>query len=99
MKNDDGRFERFLDLARRGRPAETPEPRFGFATRVAARWAAHDARPDALIVWERLTRWGLAGALAVCITVFLVSRESLQARQTSTALDVFAGLTEEDDLF
>jgi hypothetical protein len=99
MKNDDGRFERFLDLARRGRPAEVPESRFGFATRVAARWAAHDARPDALVVWERLTRWGLAGALAVCLTVFLVSRDSLQARETPSALDAFAGFTEEDDSF
>jgi hypothetical protein len=96
MKKDNRRFERFLDLARRGRPAETELPRFGFATRVAARWAS-ESSPDPIFVWERLTRWGLAAACAVFLTTFVVSRNALQAPSAPSALEAFAGFVEEDD--
>jgi hypothetical protein len=100
MTNDERRFERLLELARRGRPVETPEPRFGFATRVAARWASSSPANDALFVWERLTRWGLAGALAVCLTVLAFSRDTLRAGSTSaSALETLAGLEMDDESF
>ncbi len=97
MKNDN-RFVRFLNAARRGAPKDAPEPPLGFATRVAAHWISRGAPHDALFAWERLTRWGLASALVVCFTVFLVSYDSLKPRSNPSALDVFAGLAEEDFL-
>jgi hypothetical protein len=99
MKNNDDKFERFLERARRGRPAEAPEPPFGFATRVAARWAAQGASSDPLLVWERLTRWGLAGALAVCLAVLAVGRDSLRAQSTPNALEALAGLDADEDFY
>ena len=99
MKHDERRFERLLELARRGRPPETPGLRLGFATRVAARWASGGPAHDTLFVWERWTRWGLAGALAVCLTVFVFSRDSLRAQSAPSALESLAGLEADEDFF
>jgi hypothetical protein len=100
MKNSERRFERLLELARRGRPKETPETRFGFATRVAARWASESPANDALIVWERLTRWGLAGTLALCLTALLVSRDTLRFQSTPVSgLELLAGLGFDEEGF
>jgi len=53
MKRDDHqRLRRMLRAARETRiePAEAP---FGFANRVAARWAKQSAENDDLALWER----------------------------------------------
>ncbi|MBM3848352.1 MAG: hypothetical protein FJ405_18965 [Verrucomicrobia bacterium] len=94
--NKDDRFERFLNAARRGAPKGSPELRTGFATRVAARWASRGTSPDGLIVWERLTRWGLAAGMAVCFAILLASSDSLKPSSNPSALEVFAGLVDED---
>jgi hypothetical protein len=98
MKKPNRRFERFLDLARQGRPAETESPPFGFATRVAARWASGPPG-DPIFVWERLTRWGVAVACAVFLTTLAVSRKSFETPSAPTALEAFAGLADEEDSF
>ena len=64
MSNE--RFDRFIELARRGRKNQLNAPPLGFTTRVAAIWA-HGAEDDSLLIWERLARWAAAGALVVCL--------------------------------
>lgn len=71
--------ERLMALARSA-PADPPCPDpgvaalpAGFATRVAARWAATRPQGD-LEIWDRVSRWGLGVAIAVGVAVFLLRR-------------------------
>lgn len=85
---DDG-LKRFMDMARRGRnqsapPAEVP---FGFATRVTAR-AFSERKEDPLALWERLARWSLVTAFAVCLVTAVLHPRT----PSSSALAEFAGL-------
>jgi hypothetical protein len=98
MKKHHRRFERFLELARRGRPPQAEPAPFGLATRVAARWTSAGAS-DPIFVWERLTRWGVVVACAVFLTTLAVSRKSFEAASAPTALERFAGVVEEEDPF
>ena len=48
-------------------PIEIP---FGFATRVAARWADSPRAVRGGDLWERFCWWGAAASLVVCLGVF-----------------------------
>ena len=48
-------------------PASAP---FGFATRVAARWADARHRVSRGDLWERFCWWGASVSVAVCIAAF-----------------------------
>ena len=90
-----------IGKARRGRPEESAEAPFGFAGRVAARWArggSHEFE-NGLVVWERLTRWGLAGALAACVVMVALDRVSSRATEAPSSLEIFAGLVDDEDSF
>lgn len=77
MNRETSNPERLLALARSAPVAPSrpgPEPAAvppGFATRVAARWAA-GRRESELEIWDRVTRWGLAAAVAVGVAVFVL---------------------------
>lgn len=88
MKDEKG-LDRLIALARRGRTAKQDEAPLGFATRVASR-ALSARRPDALFVWERLARWGVAIAIVLCILTTAFHQRSTK----QSALADFAGLTE-----
>ena len=96
MKHDN--LKNFLDRARRGQPSTPSEAPFGFATRVAARWAATPSASDPLRTWELLTRWGLAGAFAVCLAVSLMPRPEATSPEPPSALDAFAGFDGDEDV-
>jgi hypothetical protein len=68
---------------------------------VAARWAREPRgqSADGLLVWERLARWGVAGAMAACIVMAVVNRVHPPAPAPPTALEVFAGLVDDEDSF
>jgi hypothetical protein len=91
----------FLRRARRGRPDDQDERSFGFATRVAAQWAASSmpasAFTDPLLCWERLTRWGLAGACAVCVAVTLFQRPAVATGEATNTLEMMAGFDDAED--
>lgn len=90
MKQDG--LQQLMELARRGREraAADAEPPFGFATRLAAR-AFPARRDDPLALLDRMTRWSLALAVAVC----LVTAVTLEPREPqSSAFANFAGLNE-----
>lgn len=76
MTHPPDKLQRLLELARKApdpNPPTTAGPRPlapGFATRVAARWAASGQR-DELDLWDRLSRWGLGIAGAVCLAVLV----------------------------
>lgn len=100
MNSED--LKKLMARARRGRSkVPVDEPSFGFATRVAARWAGwkKETGSDALQAWERLARWGLAGALAVCLGVFAAGRPDAQTGEEPSAIEAFAGFVEEEDAF
>lgn len=66
------RLARLMRLARReaearedARPPAPDEPPIGFATRVAARWAAE--RKRGVNLWERLCWFGAAAAIVVWV--------------------------------
>ena len=40
---------------------------FGFATRVAARWAAEGRQPTLLQMWQRLCWWGATVSVLICL--------------------------------
>lgn len=87
-----------LAKARRGRPPEGAVP-FGFASRVSARWARNEGAADGLLIWERLTRWGLFGALAACIVTAGLERLHPRVTEGPGALEAFAGLVEDEESF
>lgn len=99
MKHE--KFNTFLRCARRGFPDRRDERSFGFATRVAARWAASSPSPsattDPLLCWERLSRWGLAGACAVCVAVALLQRSAVTTEETPDTLEMMAGFEDAED--
>jgi hypothetical protein len=77
MKPSGDRFEQVMALARKAdRPRtgvnpEAVEPLpLGFSTRVAALWASRPV-PNEWDLWDRVSRWGLGLALAVCVGAFL----------------------------
>jgi hypothetical protein len=78
MKRGGDRLEEVLALARqaarradasRADVAPVDDLPAGFATRVAARWASAPV-PGEWELWDRVTRWGLALAVAVCVVAF-----------------------------
>ncbi len=75
MITDEQRLARLVAMARAGRPAEagvdrTPlRPPPGFATRVAAQWAAGGRGLSSAEAWERLSWWGTGLAAAACLLV------------------------------
>jgi hypothetical protein len=78
MKPSGDRFEQVMALARKAEGARVgvkseavkPLP-FGFSTRVAALWVSRPV-PDEWDLWDRVSRWGLGLALAVCVAAFLL---------------------------
>ena len=68
MSEPQDRWQKLARLARQAPPATGSPAPFGFATRVAARWAAGERlAPSAWDLWERFSLRGLAlaGALAL----------------------------------
>ena len=63
----DERFDTFLELARRGRPEPSAEAPYGFASRVAARWAGAPKHPSLADLWERLCWYGAGVSLAALV--------------------------------
>ena len=60
------------------RKAHAPQPAdklavapFGFATRLAAFWAAKPRRLNWTDAWERLCWWGAGASVAVCLIAFV----------------------------
>ena len=75
MTPHDDLLARQLRRARENPPAPPAEPpAFGFATRVAGRWAGARRTPSARSVWERLCLRAAGGmtvaALVVCVVVW-----------------------------
>lgn len=79
MRRDMDRLESLLALARpaarraagKGLAPASVEPLpVGLATRVAALWASTPGTGE-WELWDRVTRWGLAFALVVCVAAFL----------------------------
>ena len=66
-------LRRLIAAARKARapqaapPADAP---FGFATRVAARWADARGRASHGELWERFCWWGASVSVAVCLAAF-----------------------------
>jgi hypothetical protein len=72
MKPKDSNLQRLIRLARKVpvQPVEPPPPvRPGFATRIAARWAA-SAEPGWFALLDRLALPGCAIAASVCLVAF-----------------------------
>jgi hypothetical protein len=79
MKRGGDRLEEVLALARQAArradashvdaAASAEALPVGFATRVAARWASTPVLGE-WELWDRVTRWGLALAVAVCVVAF-----------------------------
>ena len=53
---------------RRNAAALNEQAPFGFATRVAAQWAAESERANIANVWKRLCWWGATASLLVCLS-------------------------------
>lgn len=77
MKPSGERFDRVMALARKAEEARAgvkPDGLetlpLGFSTRVAALWTSRPV-PDEWDLWDRVSRWGLGLALAVCLVAFL----------------------------
>jgi hypothetical protein len=70
MKNERTALAKLVISARKARATAPPGPienaPFGFATRVAARWAAARSVPNWADAWERVCWWGVGASLAVC---------------------------------
>ncbi|HZO86525.1 MAG TPA: hypothetical protein VFC26_14995 [Verrucomicrobiae bacterium] len=63
-------LQKLITAARKVRRLASAAPEseapFGFATRVAARWAAQ-RRASAADVWQRLCWWGATASIAICL--------------------------------
>ncbi|MCI0536353.1 MAG: hypothetical protein L0Z50_14120 [Verrucomicrobiales bacterium] len=90
MRNS--RFDRFLELARRGRKNELNSPPLGFSARVAA-ICARRGEDDVLLIWERFARWAAAAALVVCLIAAGLGKRAPQ----HDALAEFAGIEPETE--
>lgn len=99
------RLDKILELARRkaraGTPvvsgavvsgAVVPELRPGLAASVAARWARTAPEGD-LVLWDQVTRWGLAMAAVVCVVSFVMRQR--EPELPSTPFDQWVLGTEE----
>ncbi len=80
MKNDTSAWTRVASHARTARTARTarPEPDaaapFGFATRLAAQWAAVRESERRLALWQRLSWRAALASLALGAAVVLTQR-------------------------
>ncbi len=63
----DERFDILLELAKRGRPEPSAEAPYGFASRVAARWAEAPKQASLADLWERLCWYGAGVSLAALV--------------------------------
>jgi hypothetical protein len=85
------KMERLVSLARKAPPAVTSAEESalqpGFATRVAARWAASRDRGGMPQLWERLCWRGAAVATLLCLASFLYTRQTPQP----TAFEILMG--------
>src|SRR6185436_9235054 len=68
---------------------------FGFATRVASRWAATPRGPTAADLWERLSWWGSGLAAASCLLVLAFH----QAAPEPSGFDLLLDLPEVEQTF
>ena len=96
MNNENDRWERLVKAAHRA-PAETSaEPPFGFATRVAARWASGE-QVAITAPWERLALRTLAFAAVLMVASLTVNFDLLGKdllTELSPADPVFGNLLE-----
>ena len=85
------KMERLVSLARKAPPAvtsvEEPALQPGFATRVAARWAASKDRAEMPQLWERLCWRGAAVATVLCLASFLYTRQTPQPTAFEILMD------------
>lgn len=78
MITEEQRLAHLVAMARKGRPNSTDgdgsmlRPPPGFATRVAAQWAAGGRGLTSAEVWERLSWWGTGVAAAACLLVVVM---------------------------
>jgi hypothetical protein len=93
MNQNSPDFDKFLAAARRGQRESRAEIPFGFATRVASRWAA--SKEDRLALWERLARWGALSASVIAIAVAVCARDN----SSSNPLAELADEAEETESF
>ena len=68
---------------------------FGFATRVAGRWAATPRGPTAADLWERLSWWGSGLAAASCLLVLAFH----QAAPEPSGFDLLLDMPEVEQTF
>lgn len=94
----DERFQRYLTAARRGRPEVEPSMPYGFATRVAALWAARSRREDPWSLWERLARYG-ALVVAALVLALALAPAPRSAEEPDYLLRLAQPVLEEGRLF
>jgi hypothetical protein len=76
MKGDS--LNKIIASARKAHQAPFPsvaEPPFGFATRVASRWAGEKRAVRALDIYERLGWWGAGLSSAICLCALLARND------------------------
>ena len=70
-------------------PASIEIP-FGFATRVAARWADSPRAVRGGDLWERFCWWGAAASVVVCLGVFSIQKLQPEPNVFDLVLDARA---------
>jgi len=72
--NSEEKLNKLTDWARSAHRVDSSPAPFGFATRVAARWAAAARLPD---VWEWLSVRSLAVALTIMLATLIANHDLL----------------------